>query len=234
MPTANGIAFSSATDFIWIKNIQVEQGTTCTPWVESTRSNTQAILDLTTQNTLTANSLTYANNGTSYSFNGSANYITANDLGTLSNMTCEAVVKVTSAPSGTLPTFIANVYPGTASRVNFALGYVANSTSFSFGIFDGAWNYSPTFTPSLNTWYHVCGSYNGSVLSLYVNGVLIGTPTAYTGTAATSNGGVVFGKRWDNAEYFAGNISTAKIYNRALTPLEIYQNFEAIRGRYNI
>ena len=233
-PTADGVTFNSATDFVWVKNIQVEQGTTCTPWVESTRSNTQAILDLTRQNTLTANSLTYANNGTSYSFNGLSDYITANDVGTLSNMTCESMVKITSMPAGTQPCFITNVYPGTASRVNFALGFVANSSSLSFGIFDGAWYYSPTFTPSTNTWYHVCGSYNGSVLSLYVNGVLIGTPTSYAGPATTSNGGIRFGRRWDNAEYFNGNISTAKIYNRALTPLEIQQNFEATRSRYDV
>lgn len=33
---------------------------------------------------------------------------------------------------------------------------------------------------------------------------------------------------------FAGKISLTRLYNRALTPLEISQNFEALRGRYNI
>ena len=53
---------------VFITNIQLEQNTFATPYVAGTRSNTQAITDLTGTNTVTATSLTYANN--EFSFNG--------------------------------------------------------------------------------------------------------------------------------------------------------------------
>jgi hypothetical protein len=34
--------------------------------------------------------------------------------------------------------------------------------------------------------------------------------------------------------YFTGNIALAQLYNRALTAAEISQNFNALRGRYNV
>ena len=52
-----GQSFSSATDFVYIKEGQVETGSFTTPFTSGTRSNTQALLDLTNRNTITANSL---------------------------------------------------------------------------------------------------------------------------------------------------------------------------------
>jgi hypothetical protein len=34
--------------------------------------------------------------------------------------------------------------------------------------------------------------------------------------------------------YLNGNVATVQIYNRALSPQEITQNFNAIKGRYGI
>ena len=60
-----------------------------------TRSTTQAILDLTNNNTITASSLTYAANNT-FSFNGTSNYITVASLANYnfgSNITVEVIHK---------------------------------------------------------------------------------------------------------------------------------------------
>jgi hypothetical protein len=60
--------------FILYRNPQVEfdaPGLAASPFVSGTRSNTQAIRDLTNNNTITATSLSYANDGT-FSFNGSS------------------------------------------------------------------------------------------------------------------------------------------------------------------
>jgi hypothetical protein len=37
-----------------------------------------------------------------------------------------------------------------------------------------------------------------------------------------------------SSRYFAGNIAIANIYNRALTPDEILQNYNATKSRYNL
>lgn len=42
-------------------------------------------------------------------------------------------------------------------------------------------------TPTLNTWQHVAGVWNGSDLKLYLNGVLVGTQTGVAGTTFTTS-----------------------------------------------
>lgn len=64
------ILSSFTVGYVLISNVQVEQSAIATPFINGTRSNTQAIIDLTGNNTVTANSLTYASDGT-FSFNGS-------------------------------------------------------------------------------------------------------------------------------------------------------------------
>ena len=46
----NNTTFSSSTDFIWIKNVQVEQKTYPTPWTYTSRSATNGWVDRTTNN----------------------------------------------------------------------------------------------------------------------------------------------------------------------------------------
>jgi hypothetical protein len=82
-----------------------------------------------------------------------------------------------------------------------------------------------------NQWAYVALSKpsGSSSASYYVNGILVGTGSAYTTPAATPT--------WFNraaAETWKGNSSVVQAYNRALTATEIRQNFEATRGRYGI
>lgn len=81
---------------------------------------------------------------------------------------------------------------------------------------------------------------NTSNHKIYVNGQYI---TQVTGTTATVTGGgaILFGQEQDSVlggfqttQDFPGDISSVKIYDRALSDAEIRQNFEAIRGRYGI
>jgi NADH dehydrogenase [ubiquinone] 1 alpha subcomplex assembly factor 5 len=60
---------------------------------------------------------------------------------------------------------------------------------------------------------------------LYINGVNQVT-TANTGTPTANTGGIRLMRRWDGDEYWSGNLSIVKIYNRALSATEIKQNFE--------
>ena len=82
-----------------------------------------------------------------------------------------------------------------------------------------------------NQWVYVALSKpsGSSSASYYVNGVLAGTGSAYTTPALTptllNRGG---GQTWK------GNCSNIQIYNRALTPTEILQNYNATKGRYNL
>ena len=88
---------------------------------------------------------------------------------------------------------------------------------------------------SVDTWYQVVISGSGTSNNLYLNGVSVATasqPVATSINLNTARIGNVDGDR--AAEYLVGNVSSLKLYNRALTAQEIKQNFEAVRGRYGI
>lgn len=76
---------------------------------------------------------------------------------------------------------------------------------------------------------------SGSSVVYYINGVNRGTGTAaYTNTDSSTPIyiGKTVGSLGDDA--ILSNISNVSIYNRPLSATEVYQNFEALRGRYGI
>ena len=79
---------------------------------------------------------------------------------------------------------------------------------------------------ALNTWYHVAGVYNAAArtLDIYVNGVLNNGVLLGTVPAAqiVRNINVNIGRR-TGGYHFKGVIDDVRIYNRALTPVEISQ-----------
>ncbi len=95
--------------------------------------------------------------------------------------------------------------------------------------------YLSTNSLALNTWHHYVATYNNGLKSAYVNGILIGTQS-YTGPGNfTNNNNVLIGRRpGDSSRSLRGNISSVKLYNRALSASEVQQNYNATRGRYGI
>jgi hypothetical protein len=85
---------------------------------------------------------------------------------------------------------------------------------------------------TVNNWSHIVATYDGTTLSLYRNGSLVGTPATSTGNITNTSKSLTIGVRGGN--YFGGRISNAKIYNRALTPSEIQQNFNALKSRFGL
>jgi hypothetical protein len=72
----------------------------------------------------------------------------------------------------------------------------------------------------LNAWTHLAVSYDGSMLRLYVNGTQVGSQ-AMTGSMVTSTGALRIGGNSIWGEYFQGQIDEIRIYNRALTQVQI-------------
>lgn len=163
-------------------------------------------------------------------FDGTDDYIVLPSVGALNTFTIDVWVYATSLPAN-FASFITDIYP---SFVNFKIGYHGSSGVVTAGIFSGtSWTYSSTSTLVANTWTNFVMTYDGANIVLYKNNVST-TPVEYTGTRNTTGTGIRIGRRWDNADYFVGNIPTAKIYNKSLTSLELTQNFNALRGRYGI
>jgi hypothetical protein len=182
------------------------------------------------------NTPTYSpNNGGYLSFApGSSQYASsATSLtSSLTNFTMEAWHYYDGTNSAGLPSIITETYPGSTSQINFSLGS-NTTTGLQSGFFDGGWRTTNSTTLTANNWYQVVGTYDGTINRLYVNNSLIQS-SSYTGTPATSQGGIRLMRRWDNADYWGGRLSIVRIYNKALTATEIDQNWNTNRSRFGL
>ena len=89
---------------------------------------------------------------------------------------------------------------------------------------------------SLNVWTHIVATGNGTNTSFYKNGVLVSGPTSNNWTDTSTKqlivGALLFGSY---AYYYSGRISNTRIYKgKEFSSAEIQQNFNALRGRFNI
>ena len=171
-------------------------------------------------------------NGGSFVFDGVDDYITVSEIGQLTRFTVESWFRPTAYPNNSAAV-VSSVYPGTNATVNFKIGYEGTSAMYGGTHVGNTWYYSPGVTTNLNTWQQVTFTFDGSNLTIYSNGVGGGS-NAFLGTPNSGGAGIRIGRRWDIAEYFVGNISTTKVYNRALSVSEIQQNYNAQKSRFGL
>jgi hypothetical protein len=216
---------AAATGTATVSSVQIEQSTFATPFVNGTRSNTQALLDWTGNNTITANSLTY-NNGGTFSFNGTSDYLNAG------NSTAVQITGSITMEAWVNPVATTNF--GNIISKNFNSGYRFRIQSGQLWWYVSGNAVAGGSVPN-NTWSHCVVTGSASGLKAYVNGVLVASnSTAFAPSAPTVGNLFVGTFNPPSTELFDGTISLAKIYNRALTAAEVSQNFNALRGRYGI
>jgi hypothetical protein len=92
----------------------------------------------------------------------------------------------------------------------------------------------------VGTWFYAAAVKSGNTFTTYINGVSIGTNSFTTPNSANiltgntlrvaiaNNNGAPY------AWYADCNVSTVRMYNRALAATEILQNFNATKGRYGL
>lgn len=220
-------------------NVQLEINSFATPFVVGTRSNTQALLDLTGRNSVTANSLTYASDNT-FSFNGTTDYVdTGNTFTFTQSGQFSAEVWLKILDHSDRPAAAAGIIGKGHYYDNQWDIWLYNNNSIYFETTGNPTRqglvYLATPVLALNTWHHYVATYNNGAKSIYLNGVLMGTQT-YTGPGDFSNANnVLIGRRFgDSSRSLRGSVSVAKIYNRALSAAEVRQNFYAHKGRYGL
>lgn len=106
------------------------------------------------------------------------------------------------------------------------LGYMlrcGNNGEVNFNLGNGAWNEltSPASSLSLNAWQHVAGTYDGTTMSIYVNGNLVASqPMSITFTSPNSS--LTVGN-WSNGSgrAFIGNIDEVRVWSAAKTQGDI-------------
>lgn len=122
--------------------------------------------------------------------------------------------------------------------------YVFQGSSSTTGWFYLEWNNRVNSRNTSNTTYYFASGWatgfsltqtpnhmtlvsQGGIFSIYNNGVLLSTGAA-TGSFSIKSIGIA------NGTYTTGTIYLFKTYSRALNQIEINQNFNAIRARYNL
>jgi hypothetical protein len=205
------------------------------PDVNTTRSSTTALRDLTGNNTLTINSLTYGTDG-AMSFNGSSNSLTLPFNSSLFNFNSEQTIIIA----------MKNQSPSSARRNPYNQAYAGagtitheNDTSFNYyyGIngTDGATytSHNSPFSVTVGETAIIAITRNVSQTAWYKNGVLGNTQSnPYGSTVVTGTNSITLGSGY--AGSFGGNIYSVMLYNRALTANEILQNFNSVKGIYGL
>jgi len=219
-----------------VYNEMFEEGLT-SPYVSGTRSNTQALLDLLGNNTITATSLTYNVDG-SFSFDGTSNVLYfPYTQSSPNNFTVESWIYHTiHSPDTNIGHQIVIPYGGYNGWIFSLVGPDSKLQlrHHNFNTSDTSYNVAYSTGLSLNTWYHVAATDNGSTVSLYVNGTSV--ISASSATSTTNGTMAAYVGAWNGIgnTYFSGKIPAVRIYNRSLSPSEVRQNFNAQRGRYGI
>jgi len=188
------------------------------------------------------NGATYsAANGGILTFNRSLSQSAhASALSTLTTFTAETWVKfnILDLVSGDATCTITDIYNITPINFTIGCGMLGNPSLWQGGYFDGnAWHLAGNFVPVINTWYCMSVTYDGSNINFYVNGELNDT-VASAVTPGSSGLGIHIGERWDGdyltQSYVDGSIPIVRLYNTALSSLEIKQNFDADKTRFGL
>jgi hypothetical protein len=102
---------------------------------------------------------------------------------------------------------------------------------------DTGWGWTDHWSNSVlnsNEWYHFCGTYDGSKVRIYLNGVL-DAEYDVTGNIVPKSGPLSIGHEdaWD-PEYFNGLIDEVKVYNRSLSAEEVWAEYTRTGGKFAI
>lgn len=174
--------------------------------------------------------------GQSLEVNGTSAYI---DLGTPASLNLSSVNKFTlaawvyptAAPNGA--GVISEMYSPSNATVQYEIGFDMDlppsaTSRLAIGFFDGSWKIvrDTSMNATLNEWVFISGTWDGTTLRLYRNGVEVTSGTPGGSLPSANFDGVVVGRRHDGAgtvNFFPGRIDDARIYNRTLSAAEIAQ-----------
>jgi hypothetical protein len=217
----SGMIFNPSTDFVWVKEYQAEQKDHPTQFVNGTRSATQGLLPLIGNASLDISTVSFTSNA-QMTFDGTDDFFNIpTNFGTVTQYTVEYVA-----------------YKGAEGKMPIAGR--TNNNFYKYG--DYSWYYTHggvgdefyhSTSPAISGYIHCIVTYDGNLVRVWRNGYYAGAK-ASSGTADFSNGFKI--GYWSAGGSFAwsGPIPIAKIYNVALSPDQVQQNYRQYKTRFNL
>jgi hypothetical protein len=208
-----------------------------TPWNDISRGGNNGTLI----NGPTFNSA----NGGSIVFDGVDDYVNipnSNLLNPTEQITISCYVKLTNLRNSIYESLVVKTSIGGSfgtaqyGLVGWRGGLSAAGIFFRLGLSSGISTVSSNVnnTEILNRWVYVTATYNGSSMRIYYNSVLQNSLST-TGTINTITDDLFVGKNGiNNDNYTSSNIANVKVYNKALSPTEVLQNYNATKSRFGL
>ena len=132
-------------------------------------------------------------------------------------------------PSGSW-TIIAGNYDNNVDKNGYSLFTWANNLAIEIADGSGGISARSPATYSDNNWHHAVGTWDGSNLNMYVDGVLVAS-VAQTRNAVSNLYHINIGRDTHDANaYFNGLIDDVRIYNRALSAAEVLRLYKSTGG----
>jgi hypothetical protein len=162
--------------------------------------------------------------------NGSTNWTFPN-IGLGNSWTLCAWYKNTGTPIGNA-SIITQIY-GAPTNYLIQMGNADfGSTNSMCGAFiNASWYRGTTFTFTDGVWTNVQITWNGTTMSTYIDGSLIGSAIP-GGSSLDAGSAWRIGRRWDSGNYMVGEIGEVRIYSKALVHSEITAIYNSTYATY--
>jgi len=242
---------------IYLRDMQMEQSSFATPFVDGTRPADQSLIDISgVQTSITEIGTVTFNSDNTFQFVGPTNggywRTTTSAVGfpvTYSDpYTYEAWIKIPSgadwhdttvnSSSGTV--IVARGSYGGASGIYTNDGGSGNRFIFAMRTVNS--QYIAHFDGANDQWYHLVGTYDGTTntsnMKFYVNGNNVNNATfSNQGDAPDQDvlhiaRGTILGGNYGG--YITGQIPIVRAYSKALSAAEVRQNFIATRSKFGL
>lgn len=158
-----------------------------------------------------------------YNFDGSSQYLSITNPSGLptgaSPRTICAWANPRSFPAAS-GTFIIADYGTAAASSSFGISLMNSAGTNQVGITGHNDDLAANYTVPLNAWTHICGVYDGTTASLYIDGKLFSSGAKSYNTGSSF---LFIGAKSSLTQHFNGKIDEVRIYNTALTAAQIRQ-----------
>ena len=162
--------------------------------------------------------------GQALSLDGIDDYVSTTDID-LTNVTIAAWVNVNAGTQGYV---VSKNFSGGTVPYHLNIGGAAFGFLQGTAFYDGTWR-STSQPPSAGTfvdvrgtgWRHVAGTYDGTTLKYFVDGVLQQSSTSGSGNLPVNDHALDIGRYGNDTAFLGGLIDELRVYEGALTDAEV-------------